>query len=365
MFQESRLNGITIMSPTAQPLSTKALEYLEGPPMEGEPQVGWKRFVSFVESQPDKVAITSIHQPSGLYPKIPQSWHADAASSCLRWTYRDLKVAIDRLALRLRSRGVRSGSIIVTLLPNGVESVVVRLTASFMGCAFAPLNPKHLVNKDEVAHLLRLFLRQSEANRLEKAAVLVAADEHVAARVEDEQTHFANRCIVKIMCPQDRVSQEPCGIASAATSAGWCCFQELMQEQLDIPQLLDTPPSSHGAWSSENLILCTSGTTSLPKACLWTASQIAYRYHVLEQSGLFGLSTEDNVLVCLSNNHIAGYDALSCALFFGGTAVISGPAFDVDEFVGAAVQESVTFTILVPTSESVSCLAPSARLQAG
>lgn len=353
------------MSPTAQPLSLKVLEYLEGPPMEGEPQTGWERFVSFVESQPDKAAITSIHQPSDLYPKIPQSWHTDAASSCLRWTYRDLKVAIDRLALRLRSRGVKPVSIIVTFLPNGVESVVARLTASFMGCAFAPLNPKHLVNKDEVAHLLKLFLRQSGINSLEKAAVLIAADEYVAARVEEEQTYFADKCIVKIMCPQERVSQEHCGIASTFSSAGWCCFQELMQEQLDIPQLLDTPPSSHGARSTEKLILCTSGTTSLPKACLWTASQIAYRYHVLEQSGLFGLSAEDNVLVCLSNNHIAGYDALSYALFFGGTAVISGPAFDVDEFVRAVVQESVTFTILVPTSESVSRLAPAARLQPG
>lgn len=330
--------------------STEILKYIEGPPLTGKPRTGWERFVSFVENQPDYFAVTSLHQASELYPSIQRTCNANVASSCLKWTYRDLKTAIDRLTAQLHLQGIEPGMIIVTFLPNGVESVVARLAASIMGCVFAPLNLKHLVNKDEVAYLLRLYLRRFEPIEAEKYAVIITSDAHHASLIEKEQTEFAKRCLVKILCPQPSVPQEHTEIDPALSGVGWCCFEDLMQEPKS-PQHLNMFPCVNDLPATDELILCTSGTTSLPKACVWTTSQISYHYHVLEQSGLHKVSSEDNVLICLSNNHIAGYDALSSALFFGGTAIISGPAFDVEEFVQAAVQEHATYTILVPTSE--------------
>lgn len=336
------------MSSAPQTSLIKVLKYVEGPPLDGKLRTGWERFVSFTETQPDKLAVVSIYQPSTLYPGIAKTMPVGTASPYLKWTYHDLKVAIDQLALQLRSRGVQPGTIIVTFLPNGVESVVARFTASILGCILAPLNPKHLVNKDEVAHLLRLFLRRSGVDEPEKAAVVMAADEHTAAHIEEEQTGFANNCVVKIMCPQLGVTEEYGNIDPTLSVAGWCRLQDLMQELPDLPQFLNV---SNDTSPTDELILCTSGTTSLPKACFWTTSQISYHCHAVEASAVHGLSSEDKVLVCLSNNHIAGYDALSSALFFGGTAVIPGPTFDVEEFVRAATQEQVTYTILVPMSE--------------
>lgn len=338
------------MPSAAQIPSIEVLKYIEGPPLIGTLRTGLERFVSFVENQPDKFAVTSLHQPSDLYPSIQQISHNDAASSYLKWTYRDLKTAIDRLAVQLHLRGMKPGMIIVTFLPNGVESVVARFAASITGCVFAPLSPKHLVNKDEVAHLLRLYLRRFGSTETEKVAVVITADEHHASLIEEEQTDFVENCLVKILCPQPSFSQEHTKIDPALSDVGWCCFDDLMQKH-KLPQHLSIIPSFNGTSPTDELIFCTSGTTSLPKACIWTTSQISYHYHVVEQSGLHELSFKDNVLVCLSNNHIAGYDALSSALFFGGTAVISGPAFDVEGFVRAAVQEHATYTILVPTSE--------------
>lgn len=343
------------MTSTTQTSPTEVLRYIEGPPLDGKSRNGWERFVSFVETQPDRMAVVSIYQPPALYPSISTSTPAttNAASSYLRWTYHDLKVAIDRLALQLRSRGVQPGTTIVTFLPNGVESVVARLTASILSCVLAPLNPKHLVNKDEITHLLRLFLLRPGVEEPAKAAVIIVADKHTAARVDHEQTEFTDKCVVKLMCPQLEVGREVSEVDSNLLTAGWCYFQDLMQEEPEIPEPFNSSSPSNAASPTDELILCTSGTTSLPKACFWTTSQISYHYHVLEQSRLHGLSPEDKALVCLSNNHIAGYDALSAALFFGGTAVIPGSAFDVDDFVRAAVQENITYTILVPTSKSI------------
>lgn len=335
------------------PSPTKVLKYIEGPPLEGKPKTGWERFISFVETQPDELAIISTQQSSTLYPNIAQAAHGDAASSCLRWTYRDLKEAVDRFGIKLRSRGVRPGMIIVTFLSNGVESVIARLAASVLGCVLAPLNPKHLVNKDEVTHLLGLFLRRPDSGRRDSVNVVIT-DEHVAACLEEEHQELVGMCWVKILCTQQKHVQEHIDIDESLAATGWINLQDLLQDELDAPLCPDVSTLHDDTSSTDELIFCTSGTTSLPKACVWTTSQVAYHYHVLEQSGLHELSPEDNVLVCLSNNHIAGYDALSSALFFGGTAVIAGPAFDADEVFKAMVQERVTYTILVPTSKSLS-----------
>lgn len=341
------------MSSTGQVSSTKVLKYIEGPLVDGKLRTGWERFMSSVETQPDKLAVVSVHQPPALYPGITESIYTGAASLYLKWTYRDLKVAVDRLALQLRSRGVQPGTVIVTFLPNGVESIVARLTSSSLGCVLAPLSPKHLANKHEVAYLLSLFLQPSGAVETEKAAVVIAADEHTAARIEEEQMGFIKQCVVKILCPLVKVCGDRPEFDPILSAAGWCCFQDLMQQVPGLPPLLSMSSSSSKKWPTDELILCTSGMTSLPKACFWTTSQISYHCHVMEQSGVHGLSPEDKVLVCLSNNHIAGYDALSSALFFGATAVIPGPAFDVEQFVRAATQEKVTYTALVPTSEPI------------
>lgn len=331
---------------------TQVLKYAEGPPLEGKLRTAWERFASFVETQPDKLALISRHQPSHLYRNITQPTNIDATSTCLRWTYHDLKEAINQLACQLRARGVQPGTVIVTLLPNGVESVSARLTASAMGCILAPLNPKHLVNKEEVAYLLRLFLRRSGADEADqKSAVVIAADEHIAVRIQEEQTEFINRCLVKILCPQSKDSQQQSEIGPTLSATGWSCFHDFMQDTVANSQLPEVWQPSNGTSPTDELIFCTSGTTSLPKACVWTTEQTSYHCHVLELTGIHELSPEDNVLVCLSNNHMAGYDALSSALHFGGTAVIPGPVFNVEEFIQATVQEGVTYTILVPTSE--------------
>lgn len=334
----------------------QSLDYIEGPPLTGEKmRPGWERFSSFVQAQPDKLAVVSMHQPPSLYPlpSLPLSTSCYEASPYLRWSYRSLGIAINRLMLNLHACGVQAGMTIVTFLPNGVECVIARLAASMLGCVYAPLNPKHLINGDEVTHLLDLFLSRSGSASETASAVVIAADEHVGTLLEGEQKTFIERCLVKIFCFHPASSEEENGGDNAGpnlSSKEWRHFRDLMlddivtQQPIMLPSLPAISPADH-------LIVCTSGTTSFPKACFWSDMQVSYHYHVLEQSGLHGLSSEDTVLVCLSNNHIAGYDALSSALFFGGTAVFPGPGFDVSEFARAAVEEVATYTILVPTSK--------------
>lgn len=327
---------------------TKGLSYIKGPSFTqtvSTTQTGWRRFKFFVDTRPDKLAVVSMHQSSTLYPidSVPLETDEYMRFPYLRWSYRSLMSAIDRLALELHSRGVRPGMKVVTFLENGVECVISRMTASRLGCVFAPLKPRHLTNRNEVAHLLRLFSLEEEEET--GTAVVIAGDGLVAARLETEHSEFIRRCSpFKIVC----------STPSARTTSGkrslldWLSLEDLMTElPLEMaPRLgaLNSPTDEH--------IVCTSGTTALPKACRWTNSQVAYHYRALEQTGVHQVSSEDNVAVVLSHSHIAGYDAISSALLLGGTAVFPGPTIDTGQFTNALRQERVTYTLLVPTSKS-------------
>ncbi|KAK3682370.1 hypothetical protein B0T22DRAFT_386771 [Podospora appendiculata] len=299
-----------------QPTSSHAtgVSFLDGGSIKLEASdypASWQRFLDSVSLYPDNAALVSMHQSSSLFSipslpslitngdseshQLPEDEVEAESKRYLRWSYRSLKSGIERLAISLQALGIEAGMVMVTFLPNGAEYVLTKMAAHMMGCIFAPLNPASLVNEDEVNHLLPI-----------------------------------------------KVVVEDLGAEPEPPPADWQRFDHLMTYQSSETGSI----SPLTAWTDETL-LCTSGTTSLPKVCVITTQQASYTMRTqLKQQGF---SSEDVVVCVAPNNHVAGIESMMCALVCGGTVVFPSARFDADAFARAANLECATYTFLVPT----------------
>ena len=315
--------------------TTEGLSYLEGPPLteteQGQFRPGWQHFLDSVSTFPDSPALASLHQPASLYPNIP---NLPVDSPHLRWSYRNLKTAIDHLALSLRERhGLEPGMLVVTFLPNCAEYIVTKMAAHLTGAVLAPLNPRSLVNTEEINHILQLYTSHAP---VKSGMVLVAEHEQVARQIDTlDPTHTTNA--VKII------------VGGSQPTSTWLKFADLMEEGERLDKNLSDSPV-HYPYATDDTLFCTSGTTAQPKAILRTTAQGAYTIHALAtQSGLSFSTARDRVLGVTPNNHVAGGEAVLISLCFGGTLIFPSARFDVDSFLQAAKLEHATYTILVPT----------------
>ena len=328
------------MDPITQ---TDTLSYSSGAPLpEADLQnTFWKRFEDNSVDYASQTALVCLHQPHNLFSSSEISTEADetlpleSKSPYLRWTYRKLHQVVDRLTKGLQTTcNVTPGMIFVTFLPNRAEYVVARLAAQLMGCTFAPLNPKQLVSKAEIEHLLGLFLEVAAVKKL----VVFAAKKDMATFVD---TFASLDNATKVVC--DDMLDE----SVVQSSSKWVLFEGLLSSSGIKSQ--STVKDTRLELPTDNIILCTSGTTGMPKACLYTSKQISHHMNQIANLKDHRFTSSDIGLVTVPNNHIAGYEALLCSLYFGGTVVFPGPGFDVNDFAQAARLESPTFSILVPT----------------
>ncbi|KAF5008034.1 hypothetical protein FDECE_5655, partial [Fusarium decemcellulare] len=128
---------------------TPQLSEAVGDPCPTEPAV-WQRLLHSASKYPNRLAVASLHQPQGLY-RIPTG---SSKSDYLRWSYADLKVAVDRFASSLWHLGARPGTALATFLNNRAEFVIAYWAAHKLGCPLVPINPRTLINRDEAEHML-------------------------------------------------------------------------------------------------------------------------------------------------------------------------------------------------------------------
>src|SRR5215210_4630952 len=91
-------------------------------------------------------------------------------------SYRELADQIERLAEQLRRAGLRSGDVVVMVLPNGLEFFVVLLALARAGLIAAPLNPAYKTDE------LRIFLEDIQPGAIILGSSNPAVSEAAAGR---------------------------------------------------------------------------------------------------------------------------------------------------------------------------------------
>lgn len=127
-----------------------------------------------LRKSPHKAAVLCMHQPadhlSGLVP-VDDEFQQEGdghGTDCLTLTYTQVHRTALTLAAGMIANGVRPGSTIVTLIPNGGEYGVLFWTCTIMRLTFAAVDPSALssTGSDELRDLMAVV----------KPGVVVVAD---------------------------------------------------------------------------------------------------------------------------------------------------------------------------------------------
>ena len=276
------------------------------------------------QKYPNKIALISRHQSRDLYPEILPRTDAVEGATCLRWSYQSLQKAVRYLIASLEHHGIQKGMRVATFLNNGVEYALMQWVCFHLGCPFVPLNSRSLPNHREVLHMLKM----AEVN------VIIVADAQIAALIDDLISSSGLSISLKIC------------VAEGEDSNGWVPFSSLLVPHVSDHKSHDIKASRHSPEDTV-LIMFTSGTTSLPKACPHTYNSLAANLHGrIERSNVDSTGIYCGVT---PNNHMNGCLAPLAYLCVGGTIVYPSPTFNAAAMLTALEAEKCTNTVLVPT----------------
>lgn len=308
---------------TSCPSKMQELSAIVGNPL--DLSNNWTLIQSFdeiVREHPDSLAISCLHQPGDLYDLQSSSLNTKeyASNPHLRWSYRTLDLASRYLAAGLSEHGASSGTALVLFCGHCVEYVVCSLAAARAGLVFVPLSPSSLSQPEDVGHMLSTAFIQNKAQK----PVIVAENIEMMA-------------LTAKLCS---------GLETLRV-----CFQQATPEGLTIRQLLDQGERALRSITfpqapRDLTILFTSGTTSKPKGCLLSFSNIMRGFGPISSLGV--TTTNDRVLVTGAVHHIYGALLTSYLLTRGVGVIYAGGRYSPMEAVHAVHSEGCTILALVP-----------------
>lgn len=231
-----------------------------------------------------------------------------------RLTYREADEAANQVAHALLAAGLERSDRVVLLCDNSVEAVVTMFGIAKAGLVCVPLNP--LFHHSITAQLLR---------NVDAAYAVVDADLWPSAAPAFEEVGLAPAVTITIGGP---------------VAEGTVDFARWVDGLPTSPPAIEVPLHGDDIW----MMLFTSGTTSAPKACMYT-----HTYSYLASLGFKGTVTrglryEEELRLCtfLPVIYHCGHNAGILPAFLAGGTSILGRGFDPLAVAEAVSEEQVT-----------------------
>ena len=237
-----------------------------------------------------------------------------------RWTYSELDIEIDQVALGLLRRGIGQGERVGIWAPNCAEWVITQYAAAKIGAILVNVNPAYR------AHELRYVLQQSGVRLLVCAAAYGTAD--YPDLVEQ----------VRADCPALRdVVQLGDPSWAALVDQGGRSDHRLLDERMATLSF-DHPIN----------IQYTSGTTGFPKGATLSHHNILNNGYFVGE--LLSYTEADRICIPVPFYHCFGMVMGNlAATSHGACMVIPAPSFDPAATLRAVAQERCTSLYGVPT----------------
>ncbi len=224
-----------------------------------------------------------------------------------RWTYAMLQEQTDAIAQRLATAGVGEGSVVATLLRNGMLPLATIHALIRLGAIFAPLNT-------------RLTVPELEWQLQDCAATLLATDDANATAA----------CTVEAALPH--VHAVTLGAARGQVGA----LLTLPAAGVSLRQHIDL--------AAVHSLVYTSGTTGRPKGALLTYGN--HWWNAAGSAGVLGMTSNDRLLATLPLYHVGGM-AIVFRAVLGGAAVVVQDGFDPVAVNAAIANEGVSVVSVV------------------
>lgn len=305
--------------------STSAI--LRGSAVPECPQDLYALFSDAARRYPDRPALISLYQSNDLLPSVNGTCKTESRNE-LRWTYAQLFNGANCLAASLYSQGVRERDTVAVFLENGAEAALLLWASARLKVRFAPLDPRSLSRSSEARHYLAVL----------QPRVIVVQDEASAQTIHSSVSGQISGAIKIIACHSQ----------TAPPLTGWQIFADLVASSKDaLLELLCAEQHSPCPGNDTGLVIFTSGTTNLPKACPHTYRNIWYSTHVTIH---FRQAKYSHVLLHhLPISHIFGITNLMAFWRVGAAVVFPSGKFDTKACLDALVREEVTQMPSVPS----------------
>ena len=247
------------------------------------------------------LAVASLYQSpsSQLFDTLGTS------KEYVEWTYGELNQKAERLASCLSTKGVCRGARVAVFLFNSAELVLLFWASTKLGAVLVPLDPRTTPRKELVHHYLTVI----------QPIVLVVVDETVAQALEQSNSSDLERITLKItLQPQVRFN------------SAWYPLEILAGKCQVDEHTAALEPQGVSCVEDVILIVFTSGTSGLPKACphttktLWAATQAADSFRLLDPS--------HRLAQHMPPSHITGICDMIHFWISGAAVVFPSPAFD-------------------------------------
>lgn len=274
----------------------------------------------------DRPALVSVEQYNdSCFTNGPK---VDVAQDCVRYTFRELHQHASSLATSLYAQGLRPQQTFATFLPNSAEFAIAFLAAAILNVIFVPLDPRGLTRPDEVRHQLKTI----------KPTALLVSDEQSAEGVDRLAGADIPKSCFKIL------------ISGASTiTSGWLRLKELFHKGAE--KIACTPIEQEcGAEDAEKdiaLMIFTSGTSGLPKACLLTCKNVACFVRLPE--AIRQIKPEDRFVQHFPISHSVAVSQIVQIWAAGACVVIPSCNFDARASLLAIERERCTRMAAVPS----------------
>ncbi|KAL4780402.1 hypothetical protein BJX76DRAFT_351027 [Aspergillus varians] len=310
--------------------------FIDGGPLLNETQSVFAHLEQGLQKSPHGVAFISMHQPKHLLDDwIPTDDGFPSASSewdCLSLTYSQLHQGALRLAPGLVASGATPGSVMLVVIPNGVEYALLLWVCSILRVTLASIDPSILdpLRRQELHRYL---------NALKPQAILVP-DANAAKQVDEAAATLEQLETPTLILINDNTlaSQRWRGLRDLVTDPS---ADPLDENSLVSAARKDDPDRVYS-------ILFTSGTSAgQPKAC---PLRVGAMTHILEaQSWLIHAGCCERVLQQAHNSRaIALYHMLQTWRLGGAVVMPTGASFAIEHTLEAIRDYRVTFIVLSP-----------------
>ena len=295
------------------------LAYAEGPEYTLPAESFKDIYESVLIQHADRPALVSVEQSDDPYftggPKV------DVAKGCIRYTFQELHQHASSLAATLYMQGLRPQQTFATFLPNSAEFAIALLAAAILNVSLVPLDPRSLTRPDEVQHQLRII----------QPAALLVSDERFAETLDRLSSAEAYKSCLKILLR--------CG---SGITPGWLCLEDLLGARPKQSAFAPIEPEIKSV-DVENdiaLMIFTSGTSGLPKACRLTCKNVACFVRIPE--AIKQIKPQDRTLQPFAVSHVVTIGQFLQTWAAGACVVIPSKNFDARATLYAIEREGCT-----------------------
>ena len=244
------------------------------------------------------------------------------------------------LADKLFNLGLRSGDVFVAFIPNSVEWAALLWACARLQVAFAPLNCAFVERSDDLRHIM---------NTLRPKGVVCAVRSFAEAIDAAIETYQRQPLAARIYLQGEGHPED-----------NWICFSNLELQEDRRQTSKNVLPSLSADPTRTNdpaMILVTSGTTSLPKACPHTTANLHAQSVVV--SGIRQVRPDRKYLIMGPLFHIQSIWNVLMAWRVGAAVVLPSPTFEAGAALNTLAQFECTHMSCGPSMVSALVAHPS------